>query len=334
MIRNYLWTSNPVYPLYNKWFQKLPQTEERGRTVDADHSNESIQQTSSSNWGHFAVRKFVYHESFVEILLIPLRVFFQGQDDNPKYFDGRLNPFLLILSLAAFLRLKQDVRQVRTEKIFLLVFACLFLLITFMHTDMRIRYILPIIPALVILSIYGIERLINSVRNGVPQKAKSFRIWLAFISLGGMLFWNGFYLMDQFRLVDPLAYISGRMDRDTYITRFRNEYPVLQYANRRLSDNAKILGIFLGNRSYYCEREIVFDFSFLEKSVKEQGAAELLKKEFANRGISHFIVRQDLFNTWANDTFDHTEGWVLKDFLENHTQLIFSNRGYGLFTLR
>ena len=54
---------------------------------------------------HLAARRLVYDESFVETITIPLRIFFQGEDDNPKYFDGRLDPCLLVFPLAAFLGL-------------------------------------------------------------------------------------------------------------------------------------------------------------------------------------------------------------------------------------
>jgi len=146
MIKNYLWTKNPVYPLYNSWFDKKPEPFDISATPDNASAVASIDNPDKIGWGHFTTRKFVYQESLKEILTIPLRIFFQGRDDDPKFFDGKLNPFLLLLPFFAFLNLRHGPDHFRTEKIFLLTFCILYLLITFLQTDMRIRYIAPIIP--------------------------------------------------------------------------------------------------------------------------------------------------------------------------------------------
>ncbi|MDZ7597857.1 MAG: glycosyltransferase family 39 protein [Desulfobacterales bacterium] len=83
MIRNLIWTGNPLYPLYDGLFNP----------GGSGHG---------SSLGPWAIRKLVYGETWWETLLIPLRVFFQGQDDLPQLFDGRLNPLLLILPIFAF----------------------------------------------------------------------------------------------------------------------------------------------------------------------------------------------------------------------------------------
>ena len=88
MIRNYLWTDNPVYPLYNGWFNPVP--------ADAAESGGSL--------GHFAFRKIIFKESLWQTLMIPVRIFFEGQDDLPQYFDGKLNPFLFFLPFFAFFK--------------------------------------------------------------------------------------------------------------------------------------------------------------------------------------------------------------------------------------
>ena len=49
-------------------------------------------------------------------LFYQARAFFQGQDDNPKYFDGKLNPFLFFLPFFAFIHLNKDPALLRSEK--------------------------------------------------------------------------------------------------------------------------------------------------------------------------------------------------------------------------
>ncbi len=87
MIKNYIWTNNPLFPLYDHWFN--PQD-----AID----RQAI--------GLFTYRSSVYHETWWQMALLPVRVFFQGQDGNPQYFDGKLNPFLLFLPFLPFIELE------------------------------------------------------------------------------------------------------------------------------------------------------------------------------------------------------------------------------------
>lgn len=126
-IRNYLWTNNPLYPLYNNLFSS--QNDLRDQEI-----------------GLFAYRSLVYHESWWQIALLPVRIFFQGQDGNPQYFDGKLNPFLLLLLPFAFFRIRSDTPLLGSEKRVLLAYTALFFATAFFSSGMRIRYISPIIP--------------------------------------------------------------------------------------------------------------------------------------------------------------------------------------------
>ena len=63
MIRNYLWTNNPLYPLY-------------------DHLFNPHNDTDRQAIGLFAYRSLLYHETWWEMLLLPVRVFFQGREEG------------------------------------------------------------------------------------------------------------------------------------------------------------------------------------------------------------------------------------------------------------
>lgn len=57
MIRDYLWTNNPIFPLYDNWFN--PQDAIDRQTV-----------------GLFAYRRIFYHETWWQMVLLPVRIFF------------------------------------------------------------------------------------------------------------------------------------------------------------------------------------------------------------------------------------------------------------------
>jgi hypothetical protein len=145
---------------------------------------------------------------------------------------------------------------------------------------------------------------------------------------------NASYILKQFRYVDPFSYISGRMSRDTYIARYRPEYSIYQYANRYLPDNAKILGLFLGNRRYYSERDLVFGVSEFKKIVNSADSEKKVVKELREKGFTYLIIRFDLFNQWTNKQFDDRKKEMLKIFFAEHVKHLLSKHGYGLFELR
>ena len=338
MIRNYHWKQNPVYPLYNKLFnppRNLPAETLDGNTDLADPGNQpQISGKSSTRWGPFALRKVIYNESWWQIASIPARIFFQGQDDNPKYFDGRLNPFLFLLPLFAFFQLKSDPPAIRTAKKIFGFFTILFILYAFLQTDIRIRYIAPTIPPLVILAVYGLKNL-TALATDRWARAPGWLVpgcMVLLVTL--MLSVNAAYIIKQFETVDPFSYMGGKIGRNEYIARYRPEYRAFQYANRNLSDDVKVLALFLGNRSYYVDRELIFGDNLFKKIVKKSNSPAIIRAEIQRLGFTHLLIRYDIFNRWAGVQFNDKEKKRLSLFLDRNLKQLFSQSGYGLFQLK
>lgn len=337
-IRNYIWTNNPIYPLYNSWFDvkktvptEFSETNAPGGATEG--SNANIKK-SSGGWGHFAVRKIVFNEKWWQILIIPIRIFFQGEDDNPKYFDGRLNPLLFFLPIFAFLSFRRDSSKLKTEKTILLAFSILFILYAFFLTDMRIRYISPVIPPLVMLSMLGLKDLRKVIENRFSNYSRKIGLTAVYLIVFFLFCSNAVYIFNQFRLVEPIDYIRGRVGRDEYIERYRPEHAAIQYANLHLSKDVKILNVFLGNRSYYSNRAMVFHYKkFLLDTISQGLSSAEVIAILKNVGITHLIIRYDLFNRWVENNFNESQKGVLQKVLNECMDLIFSKRGHGVFQL-
>ena len=333
MIRNFIWKGNPIYPLYQNVFTSRnaadtnrPDTAVR---TDAAGAIASKRSKTGTGWAPFAIRKMVYKETWWEIALIPVRIFFQGRDDDPRYFDGQLNPFLLLLPLIALWPLQSIPADVRAEKKMFVFFAALFILYAFFQTDMRIRYIAPAIAPLVILTIFGLHRIHQLLIRRGPRHAN---IGVAVVAAAVLVF-NVPYIIAQFKQVDPCSYISGRLDRDAYITRYRPEYPVIAYANDHLAADAKLLGLFMGNRRYYSDRDLVFGRNLFLKIVRNADAFTPIRDALKQQGFSHLLIRFDLFNNWADRQFSAEEKKRLKDFFARDVKQVVSSGGFGLFEL-
>ncbi|MCP4693575.1 MAG: glycosyltransferase family 39 protein, partial [Desulfobacterales bacterium] len=237
MARNILWKNNPVHPLFKSAFtSRAPGGAARdsarevgpGAPLPGRVDASPNRRKSSGSFSNFAIRRIIYKESWLQIALIPVRIFFQGRDNDPVRFDGRLNPLLFFLPFFAFRGRKNSPPALVAEKKILLAFSTLFLLYAFVQTDMRIRYVGPIIPPLVILSIMGLAELSAMIRDRFSPCVARGAVAGVIIAFSFLFSFNVVYLFEQFRIVDPAGCISGRVTRDEYIEKRRPEYAALR----------------------------------------------------------------------------------------------------------
>ena len=338
LIRNYVWTDNPIYPLHNSLFQKDQKPSTAADHLATDDTPSALQQITGEGSGAFASRKILYHETWWQALLLPVRFFIEGQDDNPQFFDGKLTPFLLVLSIMAFLFKPSSPQEGREKKI-LLSFALLYFFLTFFQEALRIRYIVPIVPPLAILAMYGLHGLTATlIRWMGKDNVKTTASVVIVVGISClMLGYNTRYILKQFSTVAPLPYVRGEITRDQYITAFRPEYPVIQYANSVLPVDAKVLCIFLGNRGYYMDFQPVFEqpfnstglFSkFLTTNYKEIDMLKLVQQ----KGITHALMRDDLTTSWFQQLSDSDKS-LIAPFFQNASNPLFQQNGHTFFQL-
>lgn len=321
MIRNYQWKNNPIYPLYNGFFNP-PQKKAAPET--------GKKKAVRMNRGFFTYRSMIYKETGYQIALLPIRVFFQGKDGDPQYFDGKLNPFLLFLPFFAFFRLRDDMESLKREKKIMLAFSVLFFCIALFTSVLRIRYFAPIIPPLVILSVFGLRNLIiifKKFRNRVIKNSGLLFVVLVIITMFSL---NARYIAGQFKLVDPFSYISGKTGRDEYIARFIPEYPALMFINHNLDSDAKLLFVFLGKRGYYCDKDYIFNVGIMRNLIRKAEKPKDIVAGLRKRGITHLLVYYPILERWMNDNFSQEKQELTRNFFRTCTRLLFHENGYGV----
>jgi hypothetical protein len=180
------------------------------------------------------------------------------------------------------------------------------------------------------MGLNNVMQAISIWQHPVQRKFGTALVSIALIVLFSM---NTAYVVTQFRDVDPFSYLSGRVGREEYITRFRPEYTVMKYANVNLANNDKILGLYLGNRQYYCDREIIFGEDFLTRSVILTSSAEDLLNVLTNRGFTHAMVHLDLMKQWIG-TLNERERDVFAEFFNRYLLVLDKNLPYVLFELK
>jgi len=325
MARNYSWKKNPIYPLYDHNFN--PQ---KSSVSGADQShNESI----NAGLGVFVIREGIYHEAWWEIALVPIRVFLQGQDGSPKHFDGKLNPFLLLLPVFAFWRMREDQEDMRREKAVMLGFVVLFFAVAFFTSDLRIRYIAPIIPGLVVLSVMGAEKLHRAIGKEKRGRGVSVPFAVLVVLLASALAYNGRYVVAQFREVEPLGYIADAVSRDEYLERHRAEYGAMRFINHHLPREAKVMLIYLGSRGYYCDRSYVYGDDALESVFLISQNPQEIHSKLKEMGITHLLICDPLFARWVSGNLKEKAEKSLRSFFINYAKIIYSHNGFSVFNL-
>lgn len=325
LVRNFVWKANPVYPLCNSYFTKAPAT--------SSTTTKNVAPRPKPPLNHFAFRTLVYGESWWEIALIPFRVFFQGQDGNPKLFDGRLNPLLFLFAICAFLVPSRDCRQYQMENKVMAMFGVLFILIVFLTSDMRIRYFVPAIPPFVILAVLGLNRLVDIVRRAHSKMIQNICYTVLAIGVLVGVSLNLAYLQNLYRQIQPLEYLSGRITRDEYISHYRPEYLLYKHANDRFAAHAKILGLFLGNRSYYSDLMVVHQENLLRDAVKRNREGEEIGRYLKQKGFSYILVNTRLLDQWIRVNFAVEKQIKIFDFFKNYTSTVKNNNGYTLYAI-
>ena len=149
------------------------------------------------------MRNLLYGESLWYILLMPLRIFWEGKDGSHQYFDGVLNPFFLLFIPFAFIGIKD-----RNIKYFAL-FAFFFFFIAFFTVDIVIRYLLPILPVFIIFVAYGIKKSFE-IRRLKP---------IAMIAVAGLFIFNGWYVVNLYAKYQPQKYLIGKKTKEKYFSR-------------------------------------------------------------------------------------------------------------------
>jgi hypothetical protein len=308
LVKNWFQTGNPFFPLLAGF---SPAKSSAGATAAVGFGGVGI----------FAKRELLYGESGWQIAALPLRLFFSGRDDNPQFFDGALSPILILFLPWAFKGKWLE------EKKFLASFALLYFAYAFFLVDMRVRYILPIVPPLVALLVYGVFNIYLRIK----RPAYLFAALLFFAVLHGVYLWR------YFAAIRPMAYLAGQESRETYLTRVLPEYPVFHYINRELPATAKIYLLFIGRRAYYCERDYVHDGGdlpgLLVSVIQSAKNSSEIGKTLQKQGITHLMVREDLLVRFLSNNLNPSQQSVWNGFVAEQLRPRFRDRGYALYQL-
>ncbi len=186
-------------------------------------------------------RYLLYGESTLDIILTPLRIFWEGRDNSIAHFDGVLNPFYLPFFVFAFLGNRENTRYLS----YIVFCFALSFAVTLFTVDLVTRYLMPFLPAIFIVLVKGVRNSFSSRRLVVP----------GVILLLCALAFNVYYISGLYRANSPIAYLFTDESRDEYLLKKLPDYKATVYANENLPEDAKVMFLFTGDRGGITGRE-------------------------------------------------------------------------------
>ncbi len=308
LVRNYIWKGSPFYPLLGTAMHSVA----KGQGV---HINGVM--------SPLAKRIILYREGALQLLLLPLRIFWEGKDNSIRAFDGVLNPLYLAFIPLAFLKRRGGDGSIK----FLVLFSLLFFVLAFFAVDLVTRYLLPTIPLIVILVVLGFRNL-----RATPRLAGA-----AVVLMAGLILFDGVYIAGLYRSNAPLAYLGGVETRGQYIERRLPDYKTIMYANRTLPTDAQVMFLFTGDRGYYWERDYYYggrEGGGLMQFIRGSSNGVDLLRKFTGTGATHLFIHEALLVKFVNDNFKERGKKVVVDFFNHETTRLFSANGFALYALK
>ena len=332
-LKNYFQTGNPFYPLFNSLFDSFQ-----------PHSvQKALQQRATEKIGQvgfFKLREVMYGESFWETLVIPIRMFFQGGDNSYQYFQGSLNPILIIFS--PFIMLN---KRYGKDKFVFVFFTVIFIFMAYFLTAKQVRYLLPVLPFLAIIAVMGIKDLSDKMVVGKTVGA-SFRSGnmiqsiikvVIFAIVAILLTYNLFYLKQRIHIINPLPYILKKESRDDFLRRHLLHYGAVNYINKTLPDDAVVFTMFLGGRGYYLninyKNEPSFGMNTIRQMVISSANEETFDNHVSHMNVTHILVRSNLFYRFLHDNFSKTEINRLLNLINKRWTKLYDNNGYTVWDI-
>ncbi|MBI5491324.1 MAG: glycosyltransferase family 39 protein [Deltaproteobacteria bacterium] len=304
LVRNHLWGHNPFYPIYET-------------AVRSSLSGEGLHVTGEM--APAGKRFLLYKETALDVILLPLRIFWEGADNSIERFDGVLNPLLLLFIPLAFIKKSNGAIK------HLALFSLLFFVMAASTADLATRYLMPALPAVIVIAVFGAKNLFEARKEA------------AIAALAALFAFNAFYASRLYSKYRPFDYLLGAGARGDYLQATLPDYKAVEYANANLPANAKVLLLFSGDRGYYWEREYLYwdrtGVTFEGLVKRYHNDADGLRAAFKGFGVTHLFVNDRIFEGFANDNFSADELKGLAEFFQRRSRRVYGANGFSIFEL-
>jgi hypothetical protein len=358
LVKNIVLKGNPIYPLMDNVFSFVHGGRETAAFLAAGEAEKG------GGYSLLRNRTLLYGEEIWQILLLPFRIFFEGRDHSPQHFDGVLNPLFALAIPCAFVGSRKGHRS------FFFLFIVFVFLVSILMADVRIRYMLPILPFMTILAVMGIQNVIDWLRTrnervptvslrapegcaAISDEGRDRHASLAMtsrysrtpVSVGAVIVAgalligaNLFYLGHQFTGIRPLPYILGEESQDEFLSRQVGSYPAIVFINRELPSEAVVYLLYLSGRGYYLDRDYIYhvdlESAIVKAMVRSATDAGTLGAFLRSLGGTHLLVRDELLIKALEDNFPEETVRSVREKLADCLTKVYESNGHTVYEIR
>ena len=305
LARNYWFSGNPVYPLANSIIGKpwLPH---------------------QPKFSQYQIRKMLFGETLWDQILLPWNLSIKTKSRGRHELDGVISPIFLIF-LPPFIFLSKKPKELK----WLSFFCLLYFLFFWVSSRIRLRYLMPIYPMLGIITSYAIAKW--------EIKWKKLLLTLP-LCLAFLL--NFYWVLIYTFTIKPLDFLVGKESRRDFLVRHIPSYPVFEFINSYLPQNARIMFLYggsYGNDGYYLDRDYFYDSRYMGYTGKEilnkVTTPEEVREEFLRMKISHFLINWKRLQMDYSASLSKEKKLLFKKFCREFLRLEFKHDDSSLYRL-
>lgn len=161
-----------------------------------------------------------------------------------------------------------------------------FFLLWFAFVSHQLRFLLPIVPLLVLAAAYFAVWLYDRARLPVVQVALLLGVIVLVARETPWL-----YAGERELFVQRAPYLSGQVSREAWLDTQIDSMPLFRYANTQLPTDAKVLLLPYENRTYYLDRSYIWGHPISQRIIpfEQFSSVEQLETTLRELGITHVI---------------------------------------------
>jgi hypothetical protein len=307
-VKNFIETGNPFFPLYGALF---------GTALDSSYSLPNLKPLQ--------YRVSIYGEDWLSLLLTPFKMIFFAQDNSPRLYDGGAFPLIFLSFLAPLLifikRDKQNLKIVLALSLLCLVVYAISLL----SSSWRLRYLIPLFPALAFLTAYSLDKLFKEKRL------------ISYLALSQLLisFVYAYYLFAKYQV---LPYLTNKISDEDYLEFFLPEYLALKKiaSFKHSSNHGKTYLLFTQNNFYHLPNSLSGGYRserLLVSWIRRSKDHNDLLNFFKNKKIKYIYLKSSLVNPGLYSVLKEKEIELLENFMRLYSKLLFRDKGYSFYYL-
>ncbi|MDP8215707.1 MAG: glycosyltransferase family 39 protein [Candidatus Kaelpia imicola] len=292
-IRNYIQTGNPFFPFLSNMFGYKNIEVEKFELIMA----------------YF--RSYGQGICFKNLLLLPYRLLFESEFGIPSKFDGKIS-LLFIPSIIAIIKIRKTIPYKS-----LLYIPLIYSLIWFLLSQ-QIRFLIPLLAILSIVTGLYLSHLRLKYLNYI-------------LIFAGLLYL--YYPLKEYCEIKPYNYIFGRESKSEFIARHIRAYPIIEYVNNSLPQEAKIMLLEMGAVAYLLERELYQESIFEEYSFRRRLKSSRISTNlfFKENSIDFILIDKQFMKRYITPLMDKKELNILEEIYLKDLTLQYRWNNFALY---